>query len=85
MSLFVIRIKTAYLRARANYAKRLLLSNTFSTVLLNGAGDIICQSIECKLEQIKNRTSTNKETTYREVFLEKYDWTRSGKLFFTKI
>jgi hypothetical protein len=48
------RFKNAYLVCKKAYAKQLLLSNTISTMMLNGFGDIFCQFIEYKLAKNKN-------------------------------
>ena len=77
-------VKYAYMRARAIYAKRLFLSNTISTMLLNGVGDIMCQMVERKLEQIEHKkiryahVDDMKDKTKPPTFWDKYDWQRSG-------
>lgn len=89
------RFKNAYLVCKKAYAKQLLLSNTISTMVLNGFGDIFCQFIEYKLSE-KNDKSKSVEFTNdvdnsngyvivgieRPSFFKVYNWHRTGILAF---
>jgi len=81
------RFKNAYLVCKKAYAKQLLLSNTISTMMLNGFGDIFCQFIEYKLAKNKNvddyaKNSENSSIvqTERPSFFNVYSLNRTGNL-----
>ena len=87
------RLKNAYLVCKKAYAKQLLLSNTISTMVLNGFGDVFCQFIEYKLSEKNDKSKSVQFTSdldnsngygmvgiERPSFFKVYNWHRTGIL-----
>ena len=63
------KLVKAFKFCRNVYTKQLLLSNTVSTMVLLGVGDVLTQTIEIKIKH---------KNTQKGSYLANYDWWRTS-------